>query len=326
MTEFMGVFFMFFDAHSDIISDITNRRLRGETDILSRHHLPRLRRGGCEGSIFAMWSYAPYGERLQAMMDCAALEFSQCEDVAVVHNTDELERAKSAGKFYIFLGIEGMAAIGTDIDEIDRLYAFGLRHGMLTWNEENTLGAGASSGCNKGLTDCGKAAVRRMQALHMLVDVSHLNAAGFYDICDMTQAPIIASHSNASALCNVPRNLTDDQLKCLARTGGVVGLNAYHNFVHPEDKQQTVEQLALHAAHIADLVGIDHVGCGFDFCEFLEDEQGRLPTERSNPYGLEDASQVPNFFRCLKDLGMHDDELQKIAYGNFHRVIREILG
>ena len=317
---------MFFDAHSDIISDITNRRLRGETDILRRYHLPRLRQGGCEGSIFAMWSYAPYSQRLHSMMDCAALEFAQCSEVALVHTMDELEQAKSAGKFYIFLGIEGMSAIGTDIDEIDRLYAFGLRHGMLTWNEENDLGAGASSGCTKGLTQAGKAAVRRMQELHMLVDVSHLNEAGFYDICSMTQAPIIASHSNASALCKVPRNLTDDQLRCLARTGGVVGLNAYHGFIHPEDSRQTVEQLALHAAHIADLIGIEHLGCGFDFCEFLEDEQGRLPTERSNPYGMDDCSQVPNFFRCLRNLGMNDRELELIAYGNFHRVLRQILG
>ena len=316
---------MFFDAHSDIISDITNRRLRGETDIFRQYHAERLRKGGCEGSIWAMWSYAPYQERLRDMMICAKEEFQQNSEIAVVHNYEEMQEAKAQGKFYVFLGIEGMAAIDRDPAAIDQLYDYGMRHGILSWNEENAMAAGAVSGCDRGLTDLGKEAVRRMQNKGMIVDVSHLNRAGFYDIISMTTAPIIASHSNASALCDVPRNLTDEQLKAIRDVNGVVGLNACHNFVHHEDAKQTVQQLAYHAAHIIDTIGIDHVGCGFDFCEFLEDEDGTLPTGRCNPYGLDDCSDVPNFFACLKDMGMHDDEMEKIAYGNFHRVIRTIL-
>jgi len=316
---------MFFDAHSDIWSDVTNRRLRGERDILRRYHLPRLRQGGCEGSIFAFWSYAPYRERTLDMMRCTDAEITDCDQVRIVHTYGELLQAKADGNFYIIKGVEGMAAIGDDPAGVDWYYDYGCRHGILTWNEENSLAAGAMSGCDKGLTPAGKAAVRRMQALGMVVDVSHLNEAGFYDIMDMTTTPIIASHSNARALCDVPRNLTDQQLRAIRDCGGVVGVNAFRNFVHKDDPKQTVEQLAYHAAYMIDRMGIEHVGCGFDFCEFLEDEDGKLPTERQNPHGLEDCSQAPNFFRCLKAMGMHDHELELIAYGNFHRVLQQVL-
>ena len=316
---------MFFDAHSDIWSDVTNRRLRGETDILRRYHLPRLRKGGCEGSIFAFWTYTPYRQRTLDMMRCAELELAECDDVRVVHNYEELAQAKADGKFYIFKGVEGMAAIGDDPAGVDWYYNYGCRHGILTWNEENALAAGAVSGSTKGLTAAGKDVVRRMQHRGMMVDVSHLNEAGFYDIMSLTEAPIIASHSNARALCDVPRNLTDDQLRAIRDCGGVVGLNAFRKFVYAEDDRQTVEQLARHAAYIIDRIGIDHVGCGFDFCEFLEDEEGNLPTERSNPYGLMDCSEAPNFFACLQQMGMSSTELEKIAFGNFHRVLKQIL-
>lgn len=316
---------MFFDAHSDIWADVANRRLRGERDVLRRHHLPRLRQGGCEGSIFAFWTYAPYARRTKDMMICAAAEAAECDDIRIVHTYDELLLAKAEGKFYVIQGVEGMAAIGCDPAGIDRYYDYGCRHGILTWNEENALAAGAVSGSTKGLTPAGRQAVQRMQAKGMLVDVSHLNEAGFYDIMDMTTAPIIASHSNARSLCDVPRNLTDDQLRAIRDCGGVVGLNAFRKFVHPEDKEQTVQQLARHAAYIIDRIGIDHVGCGFDFCEFLEDENQQRPTERQNPYGLADCSEAPNFFRCLQELGLQDHEMEKIAVGNFHRVLKQIL-
>ncbi len=316
---------MFFDAHSDIWSDVTNRRLRGETDILRQYHLPRLRQGGCEGGIFAFWTYAPYRQRTLDMMQCADAEIAQCTEIQIVRSYREMLQAKTDGKFYIFHGVEGMAAIGDDPAGVDWYYDYGCRHGILTWNEENALAAGAMSGSGKGLTETGRCVIRRMQQLGMMVDVSHLNEAGFYDIMDMTSAPVIASHSNARALCDVPRNLTDDQLRAIRDCGGVVGLNAFRKFVHTEHRRQTVQQLANHAAYIIDRIGIDHVGCGFDFCEFLEDENGVLPTERQNPYGLADCGQAPNFFACLKQMGMTDRELEQIAYGNFHRVIRQIL-
>ena len=236
----------------------------------------------------------------------------------LAHTWKEAEDAKAAGKLYAFLGVEGMAAIGKDLRGIDWYYDAGVRTAMLTWNEENALATGAGGEADIGLTGLGRQAVGRMQEKRMLVDVSHLNDGGFWEVMKLTQAPVIASHSNCRALCDVRRNLTDEQLRALRDVNGVVGLNAYHGFIHTDPGEQTAKMLAQHAAHMADVMGVEHVGCGFDFCHFMGpgNEGGE---------GLEDAGQIKNLFYWLEKLGMTAAERNKIACGNFERVLRETL-
>lgn len=148
----------------------------------------------------------------------------------------------------------------------------------------------------------------------MVVDVSHLNDGGFWDVMDLAAGPVIASHSNCRALCDVRRNLSDNQLRRIRDTGGVVGLNAFHGFVHAEPRQQTARTLALHAVHMAEVMGVEHVGCGFDFCEFMG--PGNEGAE-----GLESAAHIRNLFYWLEKLGMNRQELEMIARGNFLRVL-----
>ena len=323
-----------FDAHSDLLYDVTRRRLAGEEHILETHHLDRLRSGGVEGLVLALW----YGDsqgltfwrdvpgadredvRLAAMLDHARAELARCSQIQLVRTVREAEAAREAGKLYAFLGIEGMAAFGTDAGALDRCYESGVRLGMLTWNEENALAAGAGGDPGKKLTAPGRAVVRRMRELHMLVDVSHLNDAGFWDVMDLAGGPVIASHSNCRALCDVRRNLTDGQLRAIRDTGGVVGLNVYHGFVHAEAEKQTAEMLARHAAHMAEVMGVEHVGCGFDFCEFMG------PPDNDGAAGLEDASRIGNLFYWLEKLGMSREERELIARENFLRVFRQVLG
>lgn len=118
---------------------MTTRRLRGETDILRKHHLPRLRKGGVEGSILVIWVDPPYDKdyvkRTQQIMTCVDAEVKECDEIQIVHTYDEMMQANKAGKIYIFKGIEGLAAIGEDLSKIDKYYDFGCRHAMLTWNE-----------------------------------------------------------------------------------------------------------------------------------------------------------------------------------------------
>ena len=154
----------------------------------------------------------------------------------------------------------------------------------------------------------------------MLVDVSHLNDGGFWDVMDLAAGPVIASHSNCRRLCDVRRNLTDEQLRAIRDTGGVVGLNVYHNFVHADPERQTAETLARHAVHMAEVMGVEHVGCGFDFCEFMG------PPDNDGAAGLEDASQIGNLFDWLERLGMSREEREGVARENFLRVFRQVLG
>lgn len=326
---------VYFDVHSDIWTDVTVRRLQGERHVLRNHHLDRLRKGGVAGSIFVIWVDPPYTRdckrRTEQIMACVRAEIEELTEedgVCMVCTYDEMVKARAEGKLYIVNGIEGMAAIGTDVSRLDEYYAFGCRHGMLTWNEANQLGAGANSGVTDGLTDAGKRAVRRMQDRGMLVDVSHLNDAGFWDIAKMAVRPFVASHSNARALCDVPRNLTDDQLRAVRDAGGAVGLNAYSGFVSSDCSRQTAEELAHHAAHMIDVMGIDHVGCGFDFFEFLDDLDGSPPAgpEKFALKGLKDSSEIPNLFACFEKMGMSREEMEKIAFRNFQEVYRKAVG
>lgn len=318
---------MVFDGHSDLLYDVTRRRMAGERQVLDRHHRDRLRRGGVEGLVLALWTDAgedtfwqscPGTEtplaRTELMMRCARMEFLESPWLEAVRTAAGAERAREAGKLYAFLAIEGMDAIGGDLSGIDRYVDFGARIGMLTWNQENRLATGAGGDPGTGLTDLGRQAVARMQRQGMLVDVSHLNDGGFADVLRMTQGPVIASHSNCRALCDVRRNLTDDQLRAIRDTGGVVGLNVHHAFVHADPARQTAAMLARHAAHMADVMGIEHVACGFDFCEFFG-------PGNEGAKGLEDCSGIPNFLRELEQVGMTAAEVELVARNNFLRVL-----
>ena len=322
---------MFFDAHSDIWTDVTIRRLRGETDVLRQHHLPRLRKGNVEGSIFVIWVDPPYDAdpvaRTRDILSAVRAEIAECDDITIVHNYDEMLAAKEAGKFYVFIGIEGLSAIGTDLSKIDEYYAFGARHAMLTWNEVNPLGTGAKGDPACGLTALGLEACRRIQDKKMLLDVSHLSEKSFWDLVKVATAPICASHSNAKALCGAARNLSDDQLRAIRDLDGVVGLNSFNLFIHDDPAQQTVQNLARHAAHMVDVIGVEHVGCGFDFFEFLPQNTLGSMTAADSPVciGMEDASRIGSLFGELKKLGMSDAELELIARKNFQKLIQKTM-
>ena len=320
---------MVFDGHSDLLYDVTRRRLAGETQVLERHHRRRLDRGGVEGLVLALWT-SPEADtfwrtvpgmeggwaRTERMMEDARAELAESPWLAAVRTAGEAEAARQAGKTYAFFAVEGMAALGEDLTGIDRYADFGVRIGMLTWNETNALAAGTGGDPAAPLTALGRQAVARMQERGMVVDVSHLNDGGFADVIRLTRGPVIASHSNCRALCDVRRNLTDDQLRAIRDTGGVVGVNVYHNFVHADPERQTAQMLARHAAHMADVMGVEHVACGFDFCEFFG------PPDNEGARGLEDCGEIPTFFRCLEDLGMSRREREMIARENFLRVLK----
>ena len=322
---------MILDAHSDLLYDVTRRRLTGERRVLERCHRDRLCRGGVEGMVLALWTDRAHGEtfwegvpgaesaarRTEIMCEAARAEFAESPWLAVVRTAGEAQAARAAGKLYAFLAVEGMDAIGIDLEGIDRYADFGVRLGMLTWNGENALAAGAGCDPDRGLTDLGRRAVRRMRERGIVLDVSHLNRRGFWDALEAAEGAVVASHSNCAALCDVPRNLTDEQLRAIRDCGGVVGVNSFHGFVHQDVQRQTVETLALHAAHMADVMGPEHVGCGFDFCHFMG------PGNESAA-GIEDAGQAEAFLCCLERLGMSAAEREGIARGNFLRVLETL--
>lgn len=326
---------MIFDGHSDIFSNVANRRAMGEKHIFRNHHLKGFRESGIRGSIFVVWVESLYHNdpmaRSEEIIKYALEEFEENKDILnQVKKYADFEIGNSENKINIILGMEGLSQIKGNLDYLDHLYDdIGVRHAMLTWNEEiNHLGTCWKGDTNKGLTELGKQAVNKMQSLGMVVDTSHLNDGGFWDIMKLARQPIIASHSNARAIVDSGRNLSDDMIREISKTGGVIGVNAYREFVGADKSGQNLEGLANHLEYIADIAGIEHVGFGFDFTDFLNPSDTGFPNATGDTDcvdGLNSPEQVKNFVNELKIRGFKHDEIAKIAYGNFDRVIKAIL-
>ena len=317
---------MIFDGHSDLLYDVTRRRLAGENCVLERRHRQKLRKGRIGGLGLSLWVtaepdsfWAAYPgwdgwRRTEEMMACFQAELADSPWLVPVRTAAEAREVQAAGKTFAFLAVEGMEPVGNRLERLEQYARWGARIGMLTWNEENLLAAGAGADPDKGLTALGREAVRRMQRLHIIPDVSHTSDGTFRDIIRLAEGPVIASHSNCRALCDVRRNLTDDQLRAIRDTGGVVGVNVYHGFVHEDPRRQTAAMLARHAAHMAEVMGPEHVACGFDFCQYFG--SGNEGCE-----GMEDCGQTRNFFFELERVGFSAAERQAIAGENLLRVL-----
>jgi membrane dipeptidase len=312
------------DAHSDILCDVRVRRRAGETQVVRRRHLPRLRAGGFTAIVFAIYltSYMPESALRESllMIDDLNEEIAESDgDLYLVRNAADLIDGGRSDRLAILLSLEGAEPIGLDLGILRLLHQLGLRALGLTWARRNALGDGnREEHTGGGLTNFGRAVVRECGRLGILVDVSHISSAGFWDVLRLADGPVIASHSNARALCDHPRNLTDDQLRALAATGGVVGLNACPDFV--ASTQPTLDRLLDHAEHMASVMGPGHVGLGLDLLEYLPGyEDTRLA-------GLSDASEAPAITIHLAERGVSEDEIRDLLGRGWLRVWRRVLG
>lgn len=323
---------MLFDIHGDIWTDVTVKRQMGLKNIIRDYHLERFRKGNMAGGIFVIWIDPPHDERpeerLLESIKAMSSEIWENQDILkVIYNSDDFYQVANENKLAILLGLEGLNAIGEDVESIYTLYQLGFRHTSLTWNEQNALATGARGDISRGLTILGKDAIKIMESLGIILDVSHANDKTFWDIYNVTTKPFIASHSNSRALCNVPRNLTDDQIKAIGEKGGIVGINAFNEFIHLDREKRTVDYLINHIEHIADLIGIDHIALGFDFFEYIGNDTSDTFIE--DPYvgtvGIEDISKGNNLVLKLQERGFSKEDIEKIGYKNFLNLMDKVL-
>lgn len=303
------------DAHSDIpLHMLMEKGRKGSGDILISKHLPLLKQGGVNlVFVNTFENLHPEGSLKEALIEISEVyrQLENTEEAMFIRTKGDLDEAISKNKIGLVLSMEGMEPISNELGLIDVFYELGLRSAMLTWNWRNYFAAGVSEG--GGLSRLGKDAILKMEKLGIIVDVSHLNEEGFWDIIDLVKNPIIASHSNAKAVYNHERNLTDEQIKAIAKTGGVIGLNGYFT----EDKEkESIESFMKHLEYILKLAGEDHVGLGFDFNEYL----GSKGTK-----DLEDCTKIPIVTKELLNRGYSESTIRKILGENFVRVLKNIL-
>ncbi len=274
--------------------------------------LKRLEAAGFGVQFFAVWIRPEQSDRgFKRAAEVIEYFNKQCvqykDKVNLIGNANDF----CDDKINAVLTIEGGEALEGEERNLEKLYNMGVRLITLTWNGANQLGCGVMSG-NDGLTPFGKSIVKEMNSLGMIIDVSHLSETGFWDVAQISQAPFVASHSNAKAICNHPRNLTDKQIKYLIKINGFMGINLYPPFLTEGDAH--LEHVYAHIDHCLSLGGEDILGFGADF-----DGIDKTPCEIA---GVQDMYKICDF---LLKKGLTEGVVSKIAHNNLERVAKEIM-
>jgi len=315
------------DSHCDTILalDRQDRRM-GERSEVGHADLPRLLEGGVTAQVFALFvedQYLP-GEAIRRTVQLLDVFYREVEANAdrmfLASGAADIRRAKAEGKLAAILGIEGGEALEGDIAVLRIFYRLGVRLLTVAWNRRNALADGQKeSRTSGGLTTFGVEAVQEMNRLGIIVDVSHLSAAGVHDVLEVSHAPIIASHSNARAVRDHPRNLSDEQVRAIAGGGGLVAVTFVPFFVAAEG-QASLKRLLDHIEHLLQVGGEDHVGVGGDYDGFGFGGPADQFTE------LPDVSHLPRLTEGLLKRGLSQRVAEKVLGGNFLRVFGEVVG
>jgi membrane dipeptidase len=281
--------------------------------------IEKLKKGNYAAQFFAMFIYLKNGkdplETCLHMIDRCYVELDKNRnDIQIAKNYDDMVENQSEEKISAFLTIEEGAAIKGKVENLRNFYRLGVRLMTLTWNFPNEIGYPncKEEFMNKGLTDFGKEVVFEMNRLGMIIDTSHLSDGGFYDVAKLSKKSFVASHSNARAVTDHSRNLTDDMIKILSEKGGVMGINFEKNFLG-NDGMSRVEHMVKHIKHIKNVGGIDVIALGTDF-------DGISPELE-----IKDAGEMDKLIFALQKSGFSEDDIEKILYKNTMRVIKDVM-
>ncbi|GAW34767.1 membrane dipeptidase [Roseovarius sp. A-2] len=345
--------FPVFDGHNDLIL----RLLRGDVTAegvasgLPDGHIdkPRAIKGGFGGGMFAIFVPSPgdkavrHDEMCNPPYDIPLAEpisedeatawtergFAAMNDLAaagairICRNAREIEAALPAEEMAAVIHIEGAEAVDRDFEKLHGWHARGLRSLGPVWSRDTVWGHGvpfrypSDPDTGPGLTEDGKALIRECNRLNVMVDLSHLNAKGFEDVARITDAPLVATHSNAWAVCPQSRNLTDRQLAMIRDSDGMVGINFASAFLRPDGRMDAEFELDIvlrHFNHMLTILGEDRIGLGSDF-------DGALVPDR-----IGDCAGLPNMLAALRSHGVDDGLLAKVTHGNWLRVLRKTWG
>jgi membrane dipeptidase len=346
-----AAFPLVFDGHNDTLLSLPGREPGTARDFFERSDrghidLPRAQEGGLGGGFFAVFvpGQRPPGtdgmaayrdpatrpptpeldEATRVSMRMAAnlfhIEEQSAGRVKIVRTADELAAGLAKGTFCAILHFEGAEAIDEDLNALEVYYQAGLRSIGPVWSRANIFAEGVpfkfgeTPDTGPGLTDAGKALVRECNRLGIMLDLSHMNEKGFWDVAAITDAPIVATHSNAWALSASPRNLTDRQLAAIKESDGMVGVNFSVGFLGSDGSRDTalpIETMVRHFDYLVEHLGIDRVGFGSDF------------DGTTVPDAVGDASGLPVVLNALKERGYDSASLRKLAHENWIRVLRK---
>ena len=329
------------NLHDDFPIAIAKQRFDGVYDSLKTYWPPWFRAGGVSAVVAAIFTpsvYVPEGALRHALwlLDGLFTEIEENRDsIEVAASAADLRRITAQGKVAVLIALEGAEPLGNDLAVLRLLHRLGLRMLSVTWARRTALGVGDwehdSSG---GLTRLGRRAIEEMNRLGIIVDVSHGSGRTTADVLAASTKPVIASHANARALRDHPRNLTDAVIRAIAASGGLVGAVAVPNFIDAGDP--TIARWADHVEHLIEIAGIEHVAIGADFYRYereIHAAQGMAETDGA-PFpgtarfvfaGMENSEQLPGLTAELTKRGLAEADLRKIYRDNFLRVMAAVV-
>lgn len=328
------------DTHNDLLSAVVVRPVDDWSTFFREQWLPQLREGGVNVQVLPVYvdtAYYPEAALRQTLRMIEAahrLAAGNAHAVEVCHNGADIETALSAGRIALVLALEGVPAVGENIELLETLHRLGVRIASLAHFGRTSLADGSGEdAAGSRLTRLGVAAIAEMERLGILLDVSHLSAAGVDHVLEVSTRPVIATHSSARALLDHHRNLTDEQLRGVAKSGGVVCVNFFAPYLHRED--QTIDRLIDHIEHIVSVAGWAHVGLGPDFVkEMLADTRAPasvrttvegVPADQYLP-GLEGPAGLPLVTEALQRRGWSDQQITAVLGENVRRLFYAELG
>lgn len=333
-----------FDGHNDVLlrlwasteANPVDRFINGEQ--VGHIDLPRAKKGGLAGGLCAIYVPSPsmekdangdyptpeHGEALRITLGMAALlakiETKSNGGLKICRDADDIRTAMANGAFASVLHIEGAEAISADLDELYVLHQAGLRTLGPVWSRPNIFAYGvpfrfpSTPDIGPGLTDAGKALIRACNELKIMVDLSHMNEKGFWDIAAISDAPLVASHSNVHTLCTHSRNVTEKQMDAIKETGGLMGINFGVSFLREDGQKITatpLSEMVRHIDYIINRIGVDHVALGSDF------------DGTTIPDTLASAADLQLLIAELRKAGYDQETIDKIAYKNWIRVLEK---
>ena len=307
------------DSHCDTPSRMIDGLDIGVDNKYGHVDIPKLASGGVDASFFALYTPADLSpdsalskalEMLASIFDALVMYSGK---IALALSPDDIVTNKAKGLISILIGMENGAPIKKSLSLLRLFHWMGVRYMTLTHNGDNEIADSAMEGKRwGGLSPFGREVVEEMNHLGMIVDVAHASDNTFNDILDCSKTPVLSTHSCCRALADHPRNMTDDMIRRMADKGGVIQINFYPYFL-TTTSQANVEDVIRHIDHAVKVGGIEHVGIGTDFDGI-----------KVTPVGLENVSKLPVVFDLLSERGYSDDQIEKIASGNFLRVFREV--
>jgi membrane dipeptidase len=297
-----------------------------------RKHLPDLRTGEVTTVLATVASIQDSKFALGVLAHWLSMERESSLPFRIARSFADIEAAHAAGDLAVILHFQGCDPIEADVNLLDAYHALGVRVMQPTYNHRNRLGDGCLERANSGLSKLGGEAIARMNELGIIVDVAHVGRRTSLDVIEASSAPVIVSHGNPCGVYESRRNLTDEQIKAVAASGGVIGVCAFPGFVSAADAD--LGKLLDHVDYLAALVGAEHVGLGMDYAveteedyDFYRYEQDTYPRPPWTwPAGIAGFADIRNIGDGLARRGYRTDQIEGIASGNFLRVFREVWG